>query len=188
MKTNPKTSIGEISHGAIDGDCLPTPYQVPTLPSRIPGYAELDRSIGLHVTGRYQVIAPETYRLKVSGMVNNQLDLTYDQIRCLPKVTAEPLLVCPGFFKDSASWTGVAIKSILDLSDVTDGAEDLVLVSADGFRVRVPLLEVLRKSSFLAYEVNGQILPILHGFPLRAILPEILGKKWIKWLLEIQVK
>jgi DMSO/TMAO reductase YedYZ molybdopterin-dependent catalytic subunit len=169
-------------------DCLPTPYNVPTLPARIPGYGELDKGIGLHVTGRYKIISLDTYRLKVIGNIDNQLELTYDQIRCLPRVTANPLLVCPGLFKDSASWTGVTIQSILDLTGVSDGAEDLVLVSAEGYRVRVPLSNILHTDSLLAYEVNGQILPILHGFPLRAVLPDITGMKWVKWLVEIQVK
>ncbi len=82
----------------------------------------------------------------------------------------------------------MTIQSILDLCGVSDGAEDLVLISAEGYRVRVPLLNILQKDSLLAYEVNGQILPILHGFPLRAVLPDITGMKWVKWLVEIQVK
>ena len=169
-------------------DCQPTPYTAPSLPERIPGHGELDKAVGLHVTGRYKVIALDTYRLKVVGNVDNPLELTYDQIRCLPRVTANPLLVCPGLFRDSASWTGVTIQSILDLCGFTVDAEDLVLVSAEGYRVRVPLRNATKQGSLLAYEVNGQILPVLHGFPLRAVLPDITGMKWVKWLVEIQVK
>ena len=82
----------------------------------------------------------------------------------------------------------MTIQSILDLSGVSDGAEDLVLISAEGYQMRVRLMNALQKGRFLAYELNGQILPILHGFPLRAVLPNIVGNKWIKWLVEIQVK
>ena len=168
--------------------CQPEPYTVPTLPAKIPGYNELDESIGLHVTGAYQVIDPVAYRLKVSGNVNNPLDLTYDQIRCLPKVTNKLTLICPGVFEDVATWTGVTLKTILDLAGVQAGANDLVLVSADGYQVEVTLLEALQQESLLAYGVNGQILPILHGFPVRAVFPDMPGAKWIKWLVEIQVK
>ena len=169
-------------------NCQPIPYIIPTLPATIPGYTKLDESIGLHITGRYLVIDPETYRLKVTGKVDKPLELTYDQIRCLPKVTTKALLVCPGFFEDSASWTGVTIQSILDLAGVQDGTNDLVLVSADGYRVTIPLIEALEQESLLAYEVNGQILPILHGFPLRAVFPDMSGGEWIKWVVEIQVQ
>ncbi len=169
-------------------NCQPTPFIVPTLPEKIPGWNELDESIGLHITGHYQIVDPETYRLKVGGKVNNPLELTYDQIRCLPKVTAKPRLVCTGVFVDIATWTGVPLKNILDLAGVQADANDLVLMSVDGYRTEVNLKDALQQDSFLAYEVNGQILPIIHGFPIRAVFPDMPGAKWIKWLVEIQVK
>ena len=97
-------------------NCHPTPFIVPTLPEDIPGWNALDESIGLHITGHFQVVDLSTYRLKVSGKVNNPLELSYDQIRCLPKLTAEPRLVCTGVFVDEATWTGVPLKNILDLA------------------------------------------------------------------------
>jgi DMSO/TMAO reductase YedYZ molybdopterin-dependent catalytic subunit len=169
-------------------NCQPEPYTIPTLPAKIPGYNELDESIGLHITGSYQIVDPKTYRLKVSGKVDNPLELSYDQIRCLPTVTEKLTLICPMVFEDVATWTGVPLKTILDLAGVQDTANDLVLVSADGYQVEVTLPEALQQESFLAYEVNEQILPILHGFPLRAVFPDMPGAKWIKWLVEIQVK
>jgi len=169
-------------------NCHPEPYTVPTLPVKIPGYNELDESIGLHLTGSYQVVDPETYRLKVSGNVNNPLELTYDQIRCLPKITAQPTLVCFGVFEDVAVWTGVSLKMILQLAGVKSDVGEVDLISADGYQISVPLSQAEEGGSFLAYEVNGQILPILHGFPLRAVFSDLPGSKWIKWLVEIQVK
>jgi sulfite dehydrogenase len=97
-------------------------------------------------------------------------------------------LICPGVFVDNASWTGVPLKAILDIAGVQAGAEELVLVSEDGFRTTLPLKDALERDSLLAYEVNGQVLPILHGFPIRAVFPDMEGNKWIKWLVEIQVK
>jgi DMSO/TMAO reductase YedYZ molybdopterin-dependent catalytic subunit len=187
-QTNSTSSLSSTPQGSSIENCQPTPYIVPTLPAKIPGINELDESIGLHVTGSYQVIDPKTYLLKVSGKVNDPLELTYDQIRCLPKVTAKPPLVCLGVFEDDATWSGVPLKTILDLAGVQAGANDLVLVSADGYQVEVSLSDALQQESFLAYEVNGQILPILHGFPVRAVFPDMPGAKWIKWLVEIQVK
>lgn len=168
--------------------CQPEPYTVPTLPASIPPYVALDKSIGLHITGRHQVIDPATYRLKVSGKVNNPLEFTYDQIRCLPTVTSDPLLVCVGYFEDKATWTGVKLETILDMVDVQADAATIVLVSADQYKVQLSLTEALGQESFLAYEVNGQTLPILHGFPLRAVIPGSNGDDWIKWLVEIEVK
>jgi DMSO/TMAO reductase YedYZ molybdopterin-dependent catalytic subunit len=169
-------------------NCQPTPFIVPTLPEDIPGWNELDESIGLHITGHFTIVDPVIYRLKVGGKVNKPLELTYNQIRCLPKVTAKPRLVCTGVFVDEATWTGVPLKYILDFAGVQADANDLVLTSVDGYRTEVNLKDALQQDSFLAYEVNGQILPVLHGFPIRAVFPDMPGAKWIKWLVEIQVK
>ena len=79
--------------------CNQPPIAVPT-PAPDPGYAQLDPSTGLHVTGKMQLIDLATYRLRVTGKVEKSIELSYDQIRCLPKVQASPILTCPGFFTD----------------------------------------------------------------------------------------
>jgi len=184
----PSTDVSSDQLLKLVNKCSPEPYTVPTVPASIPPYAQLDKSIGLHVTGRHQVIDPSTYRLRVTGKVNNPLELTYDQIRCLPRVSVDPLLVCPGYFEDQATWTGVRLSDILRMAESQPDATSLVLVSADQYKVQLSLNEVQEGESILAYEVNNQILPVLHGFPLRAVFPGVNGNDWIKWLVEIQVK
>ena len=102
--------------------CDLEPIAVPTLPAVIPGYTELDPATGLNVTGDVQVIDLESYRLEVVGLVDTPLSLSYDQLRCLPKVEAGPELVCPGFFVNNASWGGVPIMDVLALAGVQEKA------------------------------------------------------------------
>ena len=168
--------------------CELEPLVVPTPLSEFPGYALLDKSIGLHVTGNAQEIDPVSYRLKVTGLVDHPLELTMDDLRCLPRVTGDPLLVCEGYFSDQADWTGVSMKQVLDLAGIQPEAASITLVSADGYSVNLSLLEALNEDNILAYEVNGKTLPILHGFPLRAVLPLTDGNDWVKWLVEIRVE
>lgn len=167
--------------------CDLEPIVVPTLPAEIPGYTELDPATGLHVTGKVQVVDLESYRLEVTGLVDNPLSLSYDQLRCLPKVEAGPELVCPGFFVDEASWGGVPILEVLALASVQHSASTLRLVSADGYYAYVTLADVEEKGGFLAYEWERQPLPVLHGFPVRAVFPNQVGGKWVKWLVRIDV-
>ena len=87
----------EVPETFVVPDCGLNPIKVPKLPKVIPGYTELDRATGLHMTGTVQVIDFPKYRLKVTGAVEQPLNLHYDELRCLPKVTADPLLVCRGF-------------------------------------------------------------------------------------------
>jgi DMSO/TMAO reductase YedYZ molybdopterin-dependent catalytic subunit len=168
--------------------CSLDPIIVPTLPAIIPGYTELDESTGLHVTGYAQTIDLETYRLEITGKVDHPLSLTYDQLRCMPRISASPDLICQGYFVDVATWTGVPLIYLLDLAGVQNEASEITLLSADGYRAYFSLDEAMQEGNFLAYEWEGQPLPILHGFPLRAVFPTQAGNKWVKWLVEIRVE
>ena len=168
--------------------CSLTPVAVPVLPDKIPGYTELDPDTQLHVTGTAQVIDLENYALEITGEVKQTLTLKYDDLRCMPKVESRPTLVCPGFFEDTATWAGASLKYLLELVDVQKEATHIRLVSADGYTTLVEIQEALSGKSFLAYEWEGKAIPILHGFPVRAIFPESNGNKWVKWLVRIEVQ
>jgi DMSO/TMAO reductase YedYZ molybdopterin-dependent catalytic subunit len=105
----------------------------------------------------------------------------------MPKVTASAQLACYGIFVDSATWAGVPLSDVLRLAGAKDGAKTVQLVGADEYKVSIPLAEALKDGNFLAYEWQGQPLPILHGFPLRAVFPGQPGNEWVKWLVEIVV-
>ena len=164
------------------------PIVVPTLPAEIPGYTEVDPATGLHMTGTPTVIDLAGYRLAVGGKVGQELSLSYDDLRRLPKMTATPTLICVGFFKDTATWSGVSLKTILDMAGALSDAESVTLKSADGYSTSLSLDTALQPENFLAYELMGEPLPVLHGFPLRAVIPGQEGKHWVKWLTEIVVE
>ncbi len=168
--------------------CSPQPIVVPTRPAEVPPTNGLDKTTGLHMTGTYQQLDPVRYRLKVSGLVDHPLNLTLDDLRCMPKVSAAPPLVCGGFFTDVATWAGVPLSEILKQAGVQPGAKTLVMLAADRYQASVPLDKALEQGSFLAYEWHGQPVPILHGFPVRVVIPGYSGWAWVKWLIEIQVK
>jgi DMSO/TMAO reductase YedYZ molybdopterin-dependent catalytic subunit len=164
------------------------PIVVPTLPAQIPAYATVDPATGLHMTGTPKVIDLATYRLKVDGKVTKPLSLSYDDLRRLPEVTASPALVCPGVFVDTTTWSGVPLKTILEMAEVQADAKQIRMNAADGHWGLLNLDDALLPDNFLAYEWMGQPLPVLHGFPLRAVLPGQPGSLWVKWLLEIVVE
>jgi DMSO/TMAO reductase YedYZ molybdopterin-dependent catalytic subunit len=161
---------------------------VPTPLAVTPGPAELDPSTGLHVTGKAQTIELETYRLEVTGKVDNPMSLTYDDLRCMPKVEVQTTIVCKGNFEDTAVWAGVPLRYVLELAGVQDGATDVQLTGIDGYAPSVGLDVAMSEKSFLAYELRGGPIPILHGFPVRAAFPGELGAYWVKWLMKMEVK
>jgi len=82
----------------------------------------------------------------------------------------------------------VPIVEVLQLVRPKPEARLISLISADGFAVDIDLKDAMNHENFLAYEWEGQPLPVLHGFPLRAVLPNMSGDYWVKWLVEINVK
>lgn len=161
---------------------------IPTPLALTPGPAELDPSTGLHVTGKAQVIDLDSYRLEVNGLVERPLSLTYDDLRCLPKIEVQTTIVCKGNFDDTAVWAGVPIKTVLELTGVKPEATEILLFGADGYVISIDMEHAVSGTSFLAYELRGEPVPILHGFPVRAAFPGLPGFYWVKWLVKIEVK
>jgi len=170
------------------GDCSPAPVTQPGMPEFIPGYTEVDPLTGLHMTGTPTLIDVASWRLEVTGKVDRPLSLTYDELRCLPRVEAAPELVCPGYFVDHATWAGAPLSEVLALAGVQEGASVIYLTAADGYFTRIQLNDEPPANGILAYELEGETLPVLHGFPVRAVFPEKDGNTWVKWLVEIEVK
>ena len=183
---NQNMAVQEVSNP--DSPCGLPSIAVPTLPAEIPGYAQLDETTGLHVTGHPPEIDLASYRLAVTGRVENPISLSYEELRCLSRVTAAPTLVCRGLFEDVAAWTGVRMDEILEQAQPSPEAKWVTLKSADGYQVDISLSVAMDPESFLAYEWEGETLPILHGFPLRAVIPSREGLYWVKWLVELEVK
>lgn len=173
---------------SITSPCNLPLISVPVMPEVIPGYTQLDEATGLHVTGKPVKVDLDTYRLKVSGLVDQPMQWNYEELRCLPKVTVKATLVCPGVFIDTTTWTGVPIVTLLEKAGVKKTATRIVMVSADGYRTSVPIKDALDERSFLAYQWMDQPVPVLHGFPLRAVFPNLDGDVWAKWLTEIRVE
>jgi DMSO/TMAO reductase YedYZ molybdopterin-dependent catalytic subunit len=139
------------------------------------------------MTGIPQEVDLASYRLKVTGKVDQPLSLTYDDLRCMPRIQTSDALICPGYFEDGATWAGASLGYVLELAGVQAGATGIQLTSADGYSTSVPVETAHSGDSFLAYEWEGQPLPILHGFPVRAVFPTLDGNKWVKWLVKIEV-
>jgi DMSO/TMAO reductase YedYZ molybdopterin-dependent catalytic subunit len=172
---------------SLPGTCVLAPPVVPPTPAKIPGYAQLDPSTGLHVTGTLKEIDVTHYRLEVVGKVSRPLSLTFDELRCMPRVQARPTLICPGFFTDVATWAGTSLKHIVDLAGPQQGATGVRLTGADNYSVSRTLSDATAPANFLAYEWEGKALPRLHGFPVRAIFPSLEGNQWVKWVVKIEV-
>ncbi len=174
--------------GIPPGECHPAAWVAPTRPAALPGPDQLD-DVGLHVVNAAR--APQLdlpgYRLKISGKVESPLELTLDELRCMPNMTETVNLTCKGYFEDVTRYTGVPLPHLLRLAGLKDGLSGVNLVGADGSSASLTLGEALGADNFIAYQWKDQPIPIYHGFPVRAVLPALLGYAWTKFLVEIVV-
>jgi DMSO/TMAO reductase YedYZ molybdopterin-dependent catalytic subunit len=173
---------------ALAPDAPLPPLVVPPTPDRVPDYTALDPSTGLHMTGTPQHLQVAAYRLRVTGKVSRPLTLAYDDLRRLPRLDTRDPIVCRGYFEDYARWAGASLEAVLDRAGPLPAAKELELESADGYRTTVTLAQAHSGYALLAYEWEGKALPVLHGFPVRAVFPGQPGSCWVKWLVAIRVR
>lgn len=136
-----------------------------------------------------------TWKLKVSGMVDRQVELTYDELAALPIVEQYVTIACVsnevgGDLVGNAKWTGVALRDVLEMAGVQTAADQLVGRSVDGFTAGMPVEWVMdtSRTPMIALQMNGEPLPRAHGYPARLIIPGLYGYvSATKWLSELEL-
>jgi DMSO/TMAO reductase YedYZ molybdopterin-dependent catalytic subunit len=140
-------------------------------------------------TTQYQVNLNE-WRLSVSGSVENPVSLAYEALITLPSIEKKVLMICPGFFANQGIWTGVSMKSLLETVKPSRAATRVVFIGHNITGTQeesFPMNEVVSGSVFLAYKVNGEVLPERHGYPLRVVAVDHYGSDWVKYVNEMRV-
>jgi len=128
------------------------------------------------------------YRLTVDGLVERPLALSYDQVLAYPTVTKVVLLICPGFFEDNAEWTGVPVATLLAEAGVKPEAVEVKFRDFGNYTKTLSLEVAQQEGVFLAHSVNGEVLPLDHGYPLRLVAEGRYGSDWVKWVKHIEVR
>ncbi|NUP74488.1 MAG: molybdopterin-dependent oxidoreductase, partial [Sinomonas sp.] len=164
---------------------------------------------------RAPAIDAATWRLDVAGLVEHRLVLSLPDLTRLPSEARLVTLECAGDGRrflspetpgeqwgrgavSTAEWTGVPLAVVLDEAGVLPTATDAVFRGADrgsvsgvagevSFERGLPLAVVRDADILLAYAMNGEPLPVQHGFPLRAIVPDWYGVASVKWLCAIEL-
>jgi DMSO/TMAO reductase YedYZ molybdopterin-dependent catalytic subunit len=137
-------------------------------------------------------VAVAGWRLKIDGLVDRPMELTYDQLRALPISEGYYTLMCisneiGGDLWGNAHWRGVKLRYLLEQAGVhTDGLK-AVFSAADDYKDSVKLENALHPDALLAWEMNGEPLRNEHGFPARLLIPGIFGMKNVKWLTGITI-
>ena len=140
-----------------------------------------------------QLVA-SSWQLRIHGMVDRPLTLTYDQLIQQPMMERDITLTCVseavgGGYIGNARWQGVRLADILRKAGVQAGADQIVMRDAKGMTIGVatdPLLD--GRDAMLALGMNGQVLSAEHGFPVRVVVPGLYGYvSATKWVVDMEL-
>ena len=194
------------------------PYNAETPPDLLrQSFITPTESFYVRSHGDVPVVDPERYRLKVSGLVEQPLELSLDLVQSLPKTELISTLYCAGNRRvelmertpmpgkvawnvgaaGNARWGGVLLRDVLAEAGVQSGARHAAFTGLDldeeggtgaPFGGSVPIKKATSEDVLLAYEMNGEPLAPEHGYPLRVVVGGYIGARSVKWLSEINLR
>jgi len=132
----------------------------------------------------------DKWRLEVRGSGSRSMEFTYQELLERPVIERNVLLVCSGFFAYNGLWKGFSVAELLEETGLLPGVSHVKFSGPEGFGRKTrkfTIDEVMRDKIFIAYGVNGQILPERHGFPMRVVAEDRKGWRWVKYLNRLTV-
>jgi DMSO/TMAO reductase YedYZ molybdopterin-dependent catalytic subunit len=185
------------------------------LEMELPGFSDY-LTAPEHFFVRTHVYAPTSvdmneWRLKIDGLVGTPQTLTLDDLKKMPATELVAVVECAGngrgYFEPhvpglqwtngsvaNARWRGVRLADVLKHAGIKESATEILFNGVDeplgkmqDFRRTITAKKALDPNTLLAWEMNGQPVPIKHGFPLRLIAPGWASDSWTKWVTQITV-
>ena len=135
----------------------------------------------------------EQWQLLVKGEVQQPLVLGWRDILNRTSFDQAATLMCidtlpGGSSLGNAMWRGISLKALLkEVGADAEAARDVIFRAADGYHDSIPFDRAMQDDVMLAYLMNGEKLPKMHGYPLRLVVPGLYGIKNVKWITEIEV-
>jgi DMSO/TMAO reductase YedYZ molybdopterin-dependent catalytic subunit len=135
-----------------------------------------------------QEIDVESYTLRITGLVTNSKNYTYDEVvnkhQHYKKVVT---LDCVEGWSVTILWEGLLVGDLLAEAAPLANAEVLIFHAYDGYTTSLPVDYIMDNDILMAYKMNDVILPPERGFPFQLVAESKWGYKWIKWITEIEL-
>ncbi|WP_344472136.1 molybdopterin-dependent oxidoreductase [Nonomuraea monospora] len=139
-------------------------------------------------------VDPADWTLRIHGLVDRPVELTFADLLKLPLTEADVTLTCVsnevgGPYAGNARWLGARMADVLRSAGLRSDADMLLSTSADGFTCGTPLDVVMDgRDALFAVAMNGEALPVDHGFPVRQVVPGLYGYvSATKWVVDVKV-
>jgi DMSO/TMAO reductase YedYZ molybdopterin-dependent catalytic subunit len=164
------------------------------IPGLVPFITPNDRFYRVDTALFVPSVNADGWTLRIHGMVDREITIGYRELLARPLVERDVTLTCVsnevgGDYIGNARWIGAPLKDLLDEAGVRPGASQIVSRSADGFTVGTPTAIAMDgRDAMLAIAMNGEPLPLEHGFPVRMVVPGLYGYvSATKWLVDIEL-
>jgi DMSO/TMAO reductase YedYZ molybdopterin-dependent catalytic subunit len=129
-----------------------------------------------------------TYKLNVTGLVENPAEYTYDDVvnnyESYEKVVR---LDCVEGWSVTILWQGVLVKDLLAEARVKPEAKVVIFHAYDGYTTSMPVDYIINNDILMAYKMNGVTLPAERGYPFELVAESKWGYKWEKWVTQIEL-
>jgi DMSO/TMAO reductase YedYZ molybdopterin-dependent catalytic subunit len=141
----------------------------------------------IYTTSGIPTLTEKNYRLAVNGMVHNPQTFTLADLTGMPHTKVIKDYHCvTGWVVPNCHWEGVKLSDFLDVVQPTNQAKYVLLASADGsYTESLSLDQAHLPDVLLGYMLNGKPLSAEQGFPIRLVIPDMYGFKYIKWINQI---
>jgi DMSO/TMAO reductase YedYZ molybdopterin-dependent catalytic subunit len=135
-----------------------------------------------------QYVDTDSYRLKVSGLVDRPMSYTFDDIinnyQSYQKVVT---LHCVEGWSVTILWEGILLKDLIQEVNASPNATVVIFHAYDGYTTSLPLDYIMGQEIMMAHKMNGVPLPPERGAPFQLVAESRWGYKWIKWITEIEI-
>lgn len=176
------------------GDAAPPPTpagRIEPAPGTRPEVTSNEEFYRIDINTRPPVIDGSSWQLQVAGLFENTQPLAMEDLMAFPVVTQPITLSCisnriGGDLIGTSYWTGLRLRDLLNELRLQPEAGALFVEAEDGFYETVIAEDMMDERTLLVYGMNGETLPVEHGYPLRIYIPNRYGMKQPKWITRME--
>jgi len=132
------------------------------------------------------------WRLDISGLVERPRSYNFEELAAMPAATQETTLRCISNqvgdgLMSNAVWKGVPMRAVIEAAGAKRGVVEVRLHGVDNYTDTFAIEKAMEPTTLVAYQMNDEMIPQRHGFPVRVIVPGLFGEKNVKWVTRIEL-
>ncbi len=155
--------------------------------NRVPPGQRLVSNLPVLHYGKTWVIKKEDWSFKVFGLVDKDVELSFDQFISLPKIKLDCDIHCvTGWSRLDTTWEGIKSSAVKDLVEISPNAKFVMVHAMGGFMTNLPIDEFFDEDVIFATHFGGVPITAEHGAPVRLVVPKLYFWKSAKWVTGVE--